>query len=178
MGKVYSSDCPLSPGRIQSPEAFSGAKYHNPVPRCQPQPRLGDSWVHALPLLEDLSNCISQMSTWQWEDVFRRWEVVSSLSPASAFHPRQHHGEDLESKQRGDWKLQLPIPTQLCSSSLAPAILPPPHPVTGAESLGRRSENQWRALQTGKHEYWNKKLVSKSARGRRRKAEQCAWEAI
>lgn len=76
-----------------------------------------------------------------------------SLSPASAFHLGQHNEEDLESKEREDWKLQLPIPTQLCSSSLIPDIFPPPPSITGTESLGQPTENEWRALQTGKHEY-------------------------
>lgn len=102
-------------------------------------------------------------------------QVVLSLSPASAFH--QHNGEDLESKEQ-DWKLQLPIPTQLHSSSLIPDIFPPPCPITGTEFLGQPTEDEWRALQTGKHEYRNKKLVSEYARGKRRKTEQCAWEAI
>lgn len=97
-----------------------------------------------------------------------------SLSPDSAFHPGQHNKEDLESKEGGDWKLQLPIPAQLCSSSLVPDIFPPPRSIIGTQSLGQPTENEWRALQTGKDEYWNKKLVSEYARGKRRKTEQCA----
>lgn len=76
-----------------------------------------------------------------------------SLSPATAFHPGQHNEEDLERKERGGWKLRLPIPTQLCSSSLVPDIFPPPRPITGTEFLGQPTENEWRALQTGKYEY-------------------------
>jgi len=119
VGKVCSSGSPLSPGRIQSPEAFSGAKYHSPVPRCQPQPRLGDSWVHALPLL-GTSELASPKQAPGGERALSGEVVTLSFSPASAFHPG--------TASRGDWELQLPIPSHLRSPSLTPDIHPPPVP--------------------------------------------------
>lgn len=76
--------------------------------------------------------------------------MTLSLRPTSVFHPRQYHREDLKREQEKGLEAPAPNP-----NTAVPILSCSRHPsrVTGAGSLGQSTENQWRALQTGKHEY-------------------------